>query len=290
VISKVGWFDENFYPAYKEDQDYSYRCNLAGVERKSLPGASATHLGSQTIASDPEYAIHNLHTHSDWNRRYYITKWGGESSSEVFTTPYGRLDCDHRWWRDPSDSIHARDWDNGRRHAMLQERYESAVATSSDINEHLPRLREMSSGIDVVEFGVRCGLSTTAILAGRPRTLTSYDIEESPAVRELGLLATDAPFRFVRADVTVADIPWCDLLFEDSHHTANHVGSILARHSAKVRKWLVFHDTETFGERGEDGGPGIMFAIRPWLASHPEWTIACQSHVNNGLLVLERKA
>ena len=33
AVARVGWFDENFYPAYKEDQDYSYRCRLAGVTR-----------------------------------------------------------------------------------------------------------------------------------------------------------------------------------------------------------------------------------------------------------------
>ena len=56
TIEDIGWFDENFYPAYKEDQDYSYRCHLAGRQRVNVPGASAEHLGSATIRSDPPYA------------------------------------------------------------------------------------------------------------------------------------------------------------------------------------------------------------------------------------------
>ena len=31
AIERVGWFDENFVPAYFEDNDYSYRCRLMGV-------------------------------------------------------------------------------------------------------------------------------------------------------------------------------------------------------------------------------------------------------------------
>jgi GT2 family glycosyltransferase len=120
VIFKVGWFDENFYPAYKEDQDYAYRCKLAGIERKDLPGASGTHLGSQTIASDPHYAARNHDTHFNWNQSHYIMKWGADSGSERFATPYNKSDRDYRWWPDPYDTIDVRDWDSNRRAKALR--------------------------------------------------------------------------------------------------------------------------------------------------------------------------
>lgn len=117
AIPRVGWFDENFYPAYKEDQDYAYRCELAGVRHPDLraPECGAEHLQSQTIRSDPEYETRNQSTHFAWNLPYYLSKWGGDRGEERFTTPFGRPDRDWRWWPDPGDSIRQRDWDRERR-------------------------------------------------------------------------------------------------------------------------------------------------------------------------------
>ncbi len=115
TIPRVGWFDENFYPAYKEDQDYRYRCQLAGVQRvKELPGIGAEHLGSQTIQSDAGYADLNRETHYGWNSGYYFAKWGGDARSEIHRSPFGRPDRDWRWWPPPGASIPLRDWDRGR--------------------------------------------------------------------------------------------------------------------------------------------------------------------------------
>jgi len=119
IVETVGWFDENFYPAYKEDQDYSYRCLLAGVERLDVSSEPlATHLGSQTIASDEEYAIHNGNTHFNWNLAHYRMKWGGDAGSETYRTPYNKPDKDWAWWPDPEGSIEVRDWDNGKRERL----------------------------------------------------------------------------------------------------------------------------------------------------------------------------
>lgn len=117
IVPRVGWFDENFYPAYKEDQDYSYRCRLAGVKRVGLflPRLEPEHLGSQTIRSDPEYGTRNNHTHYFWNRPYYLRKWGGDVYEERFQTPFDDPGRDWRWWPDPGPSITERDWDRDRR-------------------------------------------------------------------------------------------------------------------------------------------------------------------------------
>jgi glycosyltransferase involved in cell wall biosynthesis len=116
AIRRVGWFDENFYPAYKEDQDFRYRYGLAGLRRikgEEL-GVGADHLGSQTIFSDPEYLARNGET-LRWNVPYYVAKWGGDAGAETFTSPFGRRDRDWRWWPHPDDSIWQRDWDRARR-------------------------------------------------------------------------------------------------------------------------------------------------------------------------------
>lgn len=126
TIARVGLFDENFYPAYREDQDYSYRCDyLANMKRYAVPkhpmpplansAVPATvgghHLGSQTVASNAQYAAHNRNTHGNWNTTHYKMKWGGMPLQETFKVPYGKVDKDHRWWPDPGNSIAVRDWD-----------------------------------------------------------------------------------------------------------------------------------------------------------------------------------
>ncbi|HVT59845.1 MAG TPA: hypothetical protein VHR45_15770 [Thermoanaerobaculia bacterium] len=117
AVDLVGWFDENFYPAYKEDQDYSYRCLLAGVKRIGVRGTGADHLGSQTIRSDAGYSACNRDTHLRLNTAYYCAKWGGDSGQECYATPFGYPDRDWRWWPDPGPSIAERDWDRDRRPA-----------------------------------------------------------------------------------------------------------------------------------------------------------------------------
>lgn len=137
-ISKVGWFDENFYPAYFEDNDFVRRCQLAGARYHHLPrcraGAETTIEapmeygvvdvdpagGSRTIGSDPIYAKHNGSTFGAWNATHYRMKWGGAPGGEKFTVPYdgdatiNPNKRDHRWWPDPGWTLKPRDWDNGR--------------------------------------------------------------------------------------------------------------------------------------------------------------------------------
>jgi hypothetical protein len=45
----------------------------------------------------------------------------------------------------------------------------------------------------------------------------------------------------------------------------------LETYSPKVHKYIVIHDTQLHMTKGEDGGPGIMFAVRNWLRANPQW-------------------
>lgn len=50
----LGWFDENFYPAYCEDQEMALRCARLGVRRRNftgLGGERVRHAGSETVKS-----------------------------------------------------------------------------------------------------------------------------------------------------------------------------------------------------------------------------------------------
>lgn len=79
-----------------------------------------------------------------------------------------------------------------------------------------------------------------------------------------------------------------DLLMIDSLHTYAHAAAEMAMHHHRVRRYIVLHDTETFGQRGEDGGLGLWPAVEEFLAVHPEWRIRNRFYHDNGLTVLER--
>jgi GT2 family glycosyltransferase len=95
AVERVGWFDENFIPAYYEDNDFDYRCRLAGVPLTGLP-AGLSHTISSTISAGHVYVAENGRTFSA-NAAYYERKWGGHPRSERYTTPFDE-GGDHRVW------------------------------------------------------------------------------------------------------------------------------------------------------------------------------------------------
>jgi len=80
----VGPFDETFFPAYFEDNDFSYRMKLRGIaETESINLKPIRSINSGSIQKNPE-----LNTGFQKNRTYYINKWGGVPGSETFTKPF----------------------------------------------------------------------------------------------------------------------------------------------------------------------------------------------------------
>lgn len=174
---------------------------------------------------------------------------------------------------------------------MIDDKYEELCNTTSDIQDHLPKLKELASKVNrVTEFGMRYGLSTIALLAGRPKRLVTYDIvRNEPEIKYLEeqakLIGVD--FQFKQEDTGKAEIEPTDLLFIDSLHTASHLAKEL-RCADKVSKYIVFHDITLFGVRGEDGQAGLLSAIWEFLRTHKEWKEKERYTNCNGLLVLER--
>jgi GT2 family glycosyltransferase len=87
ALERIGCFDENLFPAYCEDQDYSRRARLAGLSEAACPGTQVSHEGSATLRGDPLLAAANAVTHGR-NLEYYRRKWGGEGDAERFPTPF----------------------------------------------------------------------------------------------------------------------------------------------------------------------------------------------------------
>jgi GT2 family glycosyltransferase len=93
----IGSFDENFIPAYFEDNDYHYRINIAGYKAYNAVSAPYYHYGSQTQnASDilpivPPFAF-------ELNRSYYCDKWGGVPGEELWVHPYNNHSLNYAQW------------------------------------------------------------------------------------------------------------------------------------------------------------------------------------------------
>lgn len=75
MIKRFGYFDENFKPAYFEDNDYYVRIVQGGGMAVTLHAAPFYHHGSQTSKLDPDAAHHVRHWFG-MNRLRFHQKWG----------------------------------------------------------------------------------------------------------------------------------------------------------------------------------------------------------------------
>lgn len=174
--------------------------------------------------------------------------------------------------------------------------FNRARNTTGDINEHLLRIAQYARHCNhVTEFGVRSGLSTLAILHGmcdRPNngTLRSYDLADPYGVYESARsrVATDWTFTH-GSTLDIPQIEPTEMLFVDTLHTYAQVKVELARHASQVSKFMVFHDTVSFGVVGEDGRAGINLAIQEFMRDNPHWLLFEHHENNNGLTILSNQ-
>ncbi len=185
----------------------------------------------------------------------------------------------------------------------------------SDINEHLPQLRQLASECSsAVEIGIRSMVSTWGILQGLAES-------ESPSCSYIGIDLSLPPwyslqrakelaesqgisFQFWMGNDMTMDLHPVDLLFIDSLHTYCHLTYELEKFSPKVRKYIAMHDTSApwglvdddqyHGDYSEYDPSydrtkrGLWPAVYDFLQRHPEWTLYKRLFNNHGFTVLKR--
>jgi hypothetical protein len=184
--------------------------------------------------------------------------------------------------------------------------YLNACNTPSDINENLHILFDLANECEhVTEFGVRSGVSTRAFLNTNV-SLRSYDLEKNSVVTDLFEMANSIgkDAKYYEEDVLNVEIEETDLLFFDTWHHYEQLKQELNKHSSKVRKYLVFHDTHTYAMSGEkcsnassgniltdtiENPEGLLPAIIEFMVSNSNWIFKVYKKNNNGLIVLEKK-
>lgn len=83
----VGAFDEKFYPAYFEDNDYYRRMNMYGYSIVTVEDATYDHVGSSTLKRYTPEQTEEHHKAFRKNQAYYTWKWGGPVGQETRTEP-----------------------------------------------------------------------------------------------------------------------------------------------------------------------------------------------------------
>lgn len=186
----------------------------------------------------------------------------------------------------------------------IEKRYLEQCIISSDINEHLPILKEYAEKCaHITEFGVRYGASTYAFLSGKPKKMISYDIQHNSFISEIVTLTRkeNLNFFFEKCDVLEIEIEETDLLFIDTYHTYNQLINELKLHGDKVRKYIILHDTFTYGLTDEEPyahsshiiqsipieKTGLKHAITEFINSNNNWVIDREYLNNNGLTILK---
>lgn len=263
LFTEIGLLDEIFSPGMGEDGDFSIKAEQAGYRLVQVPIDGDQEFGKGI--PDQKFPMFHKGSGTFGDKDYSIIS---ERNTQILNDRYGR--------RDDIDVV-----------------YQLCLTHASDTNELFPTFRSYAKECaHVTEFGVRGVFTTWAFLAGRPKRMISYDIEYSPNIEGAKKEAVRAgiSFEFRLESTLTATIEPTDLLFIDTKHTYQQLKDELVRHASQVSRYIMVHDTETFGEKGEDGGPGERAAISEFLAAHPEWSQKEHLTMSNGLTVLERKA
>lgn len=97
VFDKVGYFDETFWPAYYEDNDFSYRYQKAyGITEKDYPIWEKVSIDCELLGKARGLA-HVEPIDFVGLEKKYSDKWGGVSPNETYDYPYNNPLFNYRY-------------------------------------------------------------------------------------------------------------------------------------------------------------------------------------------------
>lgn len=190
----------------------------------------------------------------------------------------------------------------------IKKMYDASISNPNgmgciDIHEHMPVLVKYGEECGhITEMGVRGGASTIALLISNPKKMISYDIQSTPQIEYIMKFSRELNHEFIVADCLTVDIEKTELLFIDTLHTYNQLIDELKRHENQVEKFIILHDTTTFGRIDEGiynhassliknkptNKHGLRTAMEDFLIENKNWEIFEDLTNNNGLTILKR--
>ena len=166
----------------------------------------------------------------------------------------------------------------------------------SDIKDHLNTLTRYANKCDTVtEFGTRDASGSTLgwLMSNKPIKVTGFDIQYYPKTEVIKELAEQEGKSL---SVTIQSTLECtiedtDILFIDTQHIYEQLKAELDRHHTKAKKYIIMHDTETFGETGDiPGHKGLNYAVDEFIKENKDWYVKEVFKHNNGLTILARRS
>ena len=197
----------------------------------------------------------------------------------------------------------------------LKKIYEFHVSRPSDIQDHIPMLRDLARDCSsVVEIGIRSMVSTWGILqglaesSGELKFYLGVDLlvppEDSLNLAKRLSKAHEIDYVFLQANDLEICIPPVDMLFIDSLHTYCHLTYELESFAPMVQKYIALHDTsDPWGNRDEvyykgdyseypahynRTKKGLWPAVEDFLLKHPEWELLDRHFNCHGFTILQR--
>lgn len=180
--------------------------------------------------------------------------------------------------------------------SVIYKNYLFRSTFTSDINEHLPTLLKYALNCKTIaEYGVREVVSTYAFAMARPDKLICVDIIKHPNVDTFLQQCKDENINaeFYQADTLKFQLEQpVDLLFIDTLHTYAQLAAELELHHRNVNKFIILHDTVSYGTVNEFNTPGakqgLLAATRDFLNAYSGWKEIETYRNNNGLTILGR--
>ena len=200
----------------------------------------------------------------------------------------------------------------------IKTKYNFLCNLQSDINEHLPTLYRYATECEsVIELGVRGCVSSWAFVYGllnnNNKNLKSLLLNDiSPCdIYELLYKTKNLDIKISYEWINDLDLNVkenVDMTFIDTWHIYGQLKRELEKFSKVTNKYIIMHDTEVDGIRGEtirsgwnsheqsriSGYPveeincGLQKAIDEFLFNNKDWKLKEQFKNNNGLTILER--
>ena len=187
---------------------------------------------------------------------------------------------------------------------VIENLYQRAANTASDIHEHVPVLNQLARQCGhITELGVRFGVSSVAFMRSVAQ-LRSYDVYIQPETRALFAAAIAAGKDVAITEASSLDVSnpeITDLLFIDTDHTYSLLYKELRIWEKYVKKFIVLHDTTTFAYQDQSLSSdalirsplsekhGLWPAVEEFLIENPHWIIQTRYENNNGLTILVRR-
>jgi hypothetical protein len=173
--------------------------------------------------------------------------------------------------------------------ASVEKIFEIVSSVKRDLNEHMEFLRDLGSDCDHITEVSKRKESFVSFASSHPKKFVSHNIEPHSLMDYIISNQSETEFETTTSSTDqVQQIEKTDLLFIDTRHTYATMTEELKKFAPSVRRFIVCRGTVTSGERGEDGGPGIMVALRDFMKDNPEWSVITHRTNQYGMTVIGR--